>query len=1218
MAVINGTAASETLPGTATADTITGAEGNDKALMGAGNDLFLWAPGHGSDTIEGGTGTDTLRFTASPGIESIVISAIGARGQVFRNVGNVGMDLNDVERIELQALAGADIVIVNDLTGTDLKLLAVDLGGATPGTGDGALDAVHVNGSNAANTINVAQAGGVVSVTGLPAQVTLANADANERLHVNGQGGNDKISAATMAIDIVQIALDGGAGNDSLTGGLGNDSLIGGDGNDTVTGGNGEDQVDLGSGNDLFVWNPGNGNDKIEGAAGIDTLRFIGSNASETIDVSANGTRALVTHNITVAADINGIERIETRPLSGSDTVNVNDLAGTGVAEVVVDLAAVSGGVAADGQIDNVFVNGTLIDDSIKIASVGSKIVTTGLAAQVTVDHISKTDFLILSGGLGNDIIDATKLAAGKVTLQLLGGAGNDSFSASAGNDIVNGGTGNDLAFLGTGNDMFVWNPGDGSDTIEGQAGIDTLQFNNSAGNEIFDISANGGRALLARNVGNVVMDMNDVERIGLQASGGLDTIAVNSLAGTDLKQVAIDLAGVAPGTGDASVDAVVVNTTSGKDTINVALTGGLVAVSGLSAQVTIANSEAANDRLTVNGFGGDDTINASKLLAGVIGVTLDGGIGNDTLVGGLGVDFLVGGDGNDTVAGDDGDDTAFLGAGNDLFLWTLGDGNDTIEGQADIDTLRLTGVNAGDAVNIAANGGRTTVNTSDGALLDTHDVERIEIRTLGGGDAVFVQDLAGTDVAEVAIDLAATAGGKAPDAVIDSVVVNNGAGATMAVTSVGSKMVVTNNSTGQIVTVDHWGKQDSLILGGSDGDDVLNASLLAAAKMNLRFVGGVGDDIILGGAGNDTVTGGDGGDTAFLGAGNDLVVWNPGDDNDTIEGQAGTDTLRFTGAGVSENIEIFANGGRALLFRDIANVLMDMNDVERIELQALGGFDSIFVNDLSGTDVKQIAIDLAAALGGATGDAVPDTVSVIGTGGNDGIKLALIGGAVAITGLSAQVTVAHAEGFDRFQINALGGNDSITASTLKASSGLLSLDGGAGNDTITGGAGHDFLFGGDDNDRILGGAGNDQLSGGNGNDVLDGGIGNDALAGGAGNDTVTGGAGNDTVSGGAGNDSITASLGNDVVRYTSVLDGHDVVIGFDGNAAGGQDTLDLDALFDSLGVALVDRAARVSITDTGASVAINVDTEGNGSFDLAAVILKTSDAITVGQDIVV
>jgi Ca2+-binding RTX toxin-like protein len=1218
---ILGSNAADLLLGGTGNDFIDGQQGNDVAFLGAGNDTFQWDPGDGNDTVEGGAGTDTLRFNASAGAEIFNIAANGGRGQVFRNVGNVTMDLNDVERIQLQALGGTDTIIVNDLTGTDLKLVAVDLAGAIPGTGDSAIDAVHVYGSNASNTINVAQAGGLISVTGLPAQVTLANADANDRLHVNGQGGNDKISAATMAVDVVQIALDGGAGNDSLTGGLGNDSLIGGDGNDTVIGGNGEDQVDLGSGNDLFVWNPGNGNDKIEGQDGIDTLRFIGSNASEAFNIFANGTRATVTRDIgAVVMDLNGVERIEVRALGSDDAVYVNDLTGTGVSAVVVDLAATSGGAAADTITDNVFIEGTLNDDSIKIGSVGSKIVTSGLAAQVTVDHAGKADFLVLNGGAGNDTIDAAKLPAGKVTLQLLGGAGADSLIGSAGNDIVSGGAGNDLAFLGAGNDLFVWNPGDGSDTIEGQAGTDTLHFNGNAGNEIFDISANGGRALLARNVGNVVMDLNDVERIELQASGGLDTIAVNNPAGTDLKQVAIDLAGAAPGTGDASVDAVVVNATGGKDTINVALTGGLVAVSGLSAQVTIANSEAANDRLTVNGFGGDDTINASKLLAGVIGVTLDGGIGNDTLVGSLGVDFLVGGDGNDTVAGDDGSDTAFLGAGNDLFLWTLGDGSDTIEGQADIDTLRFTGVNAGDAFNVVANGARTQVVASDGAVMDADDVERIEIRTLGGGDAVFVQNLAGTDVTEVAIDLAATAGGKTADAVIDSVVVNNGAGATMAVTSIGSKMVVTNNSTGQIVTVDHWGRQDSLVLGGSDGDDVLNASLVAAGKMNLKFLGGVGDDIIVGSAGNDTVTGGDGSDTAFLGAGNDLFVWNPGDDNDTIEGQAGTDTLRFNGGGVSENIEIFANGGRALLFRDIANVLMDMNDVERIELQALGGLDKIVVNDLSGTDVKQIAIDLAAALGGATGDGQLDTVTATGTAGKDVVKLALVGGAVSITGFSAQVTVAHADDFDLFQVNTLGGNDSITASTLKASSGLLSLDGGAGNDTITGGAGHDFLFGGDDNDRILGGGGNDQLSGGNGNDALDGGIGNDALVGGAGNDTLTGGAGNDTITGGAGNDAVTVSLGNDVVRYTSALDGHDVIIGFDGNPAGGQDTLDLDQLFDGLGVLAADRASRVLVFDKGASVDVFINADGNilNGFELTVATLKTADVITIGSDILV
>ena len=45
----------------------------------------------------------------------------------------------------------------------------------------------------------------------------------------------------------------------------------------------------------------------------------------------------------------------------------------------------------------------------------------------------------------------------------------------------------------------------------------------------------------------------------------------------------------------------------------------------------------------------------------------------------------------------------------------------------------------------------------------------------------------------------------------------------------------------------------------------------------------------------------------------------------------------------------------RALFFRDIANVTMDLNDVETIEFNALGGVDNILVNDLTGTDVKRV-----------------------------------------------------------------------------------------------------------------------------------------------------------------------------------------------------------------------------------------------------------------------
>ena len=44
-------------------------------------------------------------------------------------------------------------------------------------------------------------------------------------------------------------------------------------------------------------------------------------------------------------------------------------------------------------------------------------------------------------------------------------------------------------ALLGGGNDTFQWDPGDGSDTVEGQTGTDTLDFNGSNIGEQIDVS---------------------------------------------------------------------------------------------------------------------------------------------------------------------------------------------------------------------------------------------------------------------------------------------------------------------------------------------------------------------------------------------------------------------------------------------------------------------------------------------------------------------------------------------------------------------------------------------------------------------------------------------------------------------------------------------------------------------------------------------------------
>ena len=160
----------------------------------------------------------------------------------------------------------------------------------------------------------------------------------------------------------------------------------------------------------------------------------------------------------------------------------------------------------------------------------------------------------------GDDNVDASGLDATAMKLsvdgglandRLVGGGGNETFLGGDGNDFVDGGRGADLALLGPGDDRFQWDPGEGSDVVEGQDGLDAMTFNGAGLDEIFDVSANGQRVRFFRNLGNIIMDLDDVERIDLAALGGIDTVRVHDMSGTDLTTLNGNLEGApASGTG--------------------------------------------------------------------------------------------------------------------------------------------------------------------------------------------------------------------------------------------------------------------------------------------------------------------------------------------------------------------------------------------------------------------------------------------------------------------------------------------------------------------------------------------------------------------------------------------------------------------------------------------------------------------------------------------
>src|SRR5438132_352286 len=136
------------------------------------------------------------------------------------------------------------------------------------------------------------------------------------------------------------------------------------------------------------------------------------------------------------------------------------------------------------------------------------------------------------------------------------------------------------------------------------------------------------------------------------------------------------------------------------------------------------------------------------------------------------------------------------------------------------------------------------------------------------------------------------------------------------------------------------------------------------------------------------------------MGVGDDTFVWNPGDGSDIVEGQGGVDTLQFNGANVSENINLSANGSRLRFTRDVANITMDVNGVEQVNVAALGGADRLTVNDLAGTSVTQVNIDLAALAGSGTGDGQADAVIVNGTNGADTVQVSGSGSNYTVSGL--------------------------------------------------------------------------------------------------------------------------------------------------------------------------------------------------------------------------
>jgi Ca2+-binding RTX toxin-like protein len=535
-------------------------------------------------------------------------------------------------------------------------------------------------------------------------------------------------------------------------------------------------------------------------------------------------------------------------------------------------------------------------------------------------------------------------------------------------------------------------------------------------------------------------------------------------------------------------------------------------------------------------GLGGNDTL---------IGL---GGV--DQLFGGIGDDNLSGGDGNDFLNGEDGNDFLNGGAGNDQMLG--GTGNDTFRVDSAGDVLtELTGEGA-DSVQT------TLASFTLGANME-HLLYLGAANFTGNGNALNNVITGGT--ANDTLN-----GGDGNDTLIGGAgndVLTGGAGNDAMAGGAGNDTFRVD-SAGDLVTEAAGEGSDSVqttLASYTLGANVEN--LLYTGTGNFTGNGNALNNVMTGGVGNDTLNGGDGNDTLLGGAGNDVITGGAG--NDRMVGALGNDTFRVDSAG---DLVVEVTGEGADSVQTTLNSYTLGANVEHMLFTGAGNFVG------TGNALSNI---ITAGTGNDTLNGGDGNDTLLGGLGND-----VIDGGVGADRLEGGV------GNDTYRVDsaadgvievAASGEDSIQTSlssyTLGANAEHL-LYTGVGNFVGTGNA---------SNNVITGGVGNDNLNGADGNDTLLGGLGSDIIDGGAGNDSITGGAGNDTMN---------ASTGDDVFVFGLAF-GNDRIIGFDANAAGGQDLLN----FAALNITAATFNTSVNVFDQGADTLL---TFGAGSITLVGV----------------
>ena len=862
--------------------------------------------------------------------------------------------------------------------------------------------------------------------------------DLNDDL--TGTAGVDEINGFAGADTIY-----GGTGNDILNGDDGNDNIFGEDGNDIITGGEGNDYLIGGNGADTYIFNPSFGNDAIDNsddnasASEPDIIQF-----GEGI-LASNTTLGRQGYDLIITVSYDPDENGTTRPNDSIRVYSYFDQQGT-----------------SSATIDAItFADGTSWDYEYVINHWNS---VPGVDGGETLEGNNENN--TINGTNYNDI--------------LIGNGGNDTINAGNGNDRLLGGTGNDSLNGGSGDDTYLWNWGDGMDTISDTGNHDKisfgdgitysdLKFRQEGGNLRITVKNNENQGLLLNSFfsglnykiedlyfqdGSIIHlseipltlhQLNTDETINLTgngdtvyANGGNDTInggqgndfiyggsgndTVNAGHGNDI---------VTGGTGNDYLDGswgsdtYIYNRGDGLDTISDSDGQNILK---FGADISFDDLTFRNDngslRILINGNENQGIICKNFFTNDnykINRIVFNDGTMYPVSATGL---TLVQKESSETVTDTVYNDTIYGNNGDDTI--TCGDGNDVIYGGSGHDAINagngedtIIGGKGDDALNGNAGANTYIYNVGDG--LDTIWASNVD--TLVFGEGISQNDLT---FRQEGNNLRILINGSETDGIIDVNYYSGDAhrfkeirfadGSVLDLRDIGFTMNQNNGSE----TVEGTSHAD--VINGNGGNDTIEAR-----GGNDIVNGGLGDDIIRGHDGNDIITGGKGNDALDGGSGDDAYIYNLGDGYDTIYDASGVDTIKF-GVGINfDNLTFHAEGNHLVI-----NVGNNSDQ---------GIFIYHMLNDQS-YNIERLEF----------ADGTIKNLSQMGFTFNQNETSEEINGTV----------------YDDI-INANGGND-----TISAGNGNDILNGGSGNDTINADNGDDILIGGTGRDTLNGGSGDD------------------------------------------------------------------------------------------------------------------------------------------------